>query len=200
MSLMTVFASALLASNLAAQATPDVTPKRVPLDVTAERVEVLDPDGIAVYTGNVNALRGPARLRADRVEVYFQPSNNGGMGEVTRIVARGDVFYVTAEEVARGDEGEYDIASDTIVLTGDVVLTQGCNVSTGHRLTARVEAGYSQLEGNDRRAGRVRTIFYNNESEDGAAAPRPQNPESCDQPVVPGGEPPAFDDAPASEG
>ncbi len=162
-----------------------------PLSVSAQNFEVFESEGRAIYTGNVNALRGGARLRADRVEIFFDPARNGqGIGEVTRLAAFGDVYYVSAEEVARGDRGDYDVRSEVITLTGEVVLTRGCNVSTGDRLVARIAEGYTELQGQapaNGESGRVRSVFFTDEE-----AQRPS--EDCPLPPVPGGEPPSFEE------
>lgn len=159
-----------------------------PLSVSAENFEVFESEGRAVYSGNVNALRAGARLRADRVEIFFEPGRNGGIGEVTRLAAVGEVYYVTAAEVARGDRGNYDVRDEVITLTGEVVLTRGCNVSTGDRLVARLADGYTELTGGEPASGgRVRSVFFTDEEQ---AEPS----QNCPLPPVPGGEPPAFEE------
>ncbi|MCW5724354.1 MAG: hypothetical protein KIS81_05295 [Maricaulaceae bacterium] len=137
---------------------------RAPLDVGADRSEVFDAERRVVYSGDVDAIQGDVRLRADRVEVFFGPGAAGsGWGEVVRLVATGDVFYVTPREIIRADRGVYEIASETITMTGDVVLTQGCNVSTGARLVVNIGEGRSQLIGGQAEGQRVRSVFFTGE-------------------------------------
>ena len=108
------------------------------------------------YVGNTVTLRGRAeliqgdnRLRADSV------SGLNTSGE-SRIEASGNVYFVTPEQTIRGDRAVYTPANDTIVLTGDVILTQGQNVMTGGRLTYNTRTEAAQMDG----AGRVQGVFY----------------------------------------
>lgn len=192
-------ALAVSAAGSAQDAAGEAAAERRPLAVSAENFEVFEARGLAVYAGNVNAVRGESRLRADRIEVHFRPGEGGGFGEVTRLTAEGDVYYVTPEEVARGDRGEYDVQAEVIVLTGGVVLTRGCNVSTGDRLIARLQEGYTELQGSGEAVEgpdqRVRSVFFTDEIEGETAS-------DCPLPPVPGGPPPSFEDElqPASGG
>ena len=179
-------------------------PGEGPLDVSADRVEVFDQEGRAVYSGDVNATRGGVRLRADRIEVFFQRREGGGFGDIRRLVAEGEVYYVTPAEVARGDRGVYEIADEIITLTGEVVLTQGCNVSTGEELVANLNTGFSSLSGGEagdaeRTGGRVRSIFFPDEGPPGgnASEAEPSEPRDCPPPDVPGDGPQPFDESPA---
>lgn len=156
-----------------------------PLDISAATFEVRDRDGLVIYTGDVNVIRGEARLRADRVEAYFNRAEGGGFSDLERIIATGEVFYVTPGEIARGDRGIYDLVASQITLTGSVVLTQGCNVSTGDRLVADLDGGAAQLSGGDSQQ-RVRSVFFD-EDETGS------DPADCPPPTIPGRGPVAFD-------
>jgi lipopolysaccharide export system protein LptA len=176
--------AALVTAPLAAQQT-ERAPGAGPLDISADRGEVFDAEGRVVYTGDVNVIRGAARLRADRVEAFFSRSQGGGFSDLERIVATGDVFYVTPNEIARGDRGVYDLTLGQITLTGSVVLTQGCNVSTGEELVADLDGRESRLSsgGADQR---VRSVFFN---EDEAGS----DPSDCPPPTIPGRGPAPFD-------
>ncbi|PWE18411.1 hypothetical protein DDZ18_02050 [Marinicauda salina] len=173
-------------------------PGEGPLDVSADEVEVFDREGRAVYSGDVNATRGDVRLRAERIEVFFQRREGGGFGDIRRLVAEGEVYYVTPTEVARGDRGVYEVADEIITLTGEVVLTQGCNVSTGEALVANLNTGFSSLSGagGEVEGGRVRSVFFPDEGapgEDESGAGRSE-PRDCPLPEVPGDGPRDFDD------
>ncbi len=186
----TLFAASLAALALGAPAMGQAAPGEGPLDISADSGEVFDTEGRLVYTGDVNVVRGGTRLRADRVEAFFDRTQGGGFRDLQRIVAEGEVFYVTASEIARGNRGVYDLVTGQITLTGDVVLTQGCNVSTGQRLVADLEGGSARLtgaegEGQDQR---VRSVFFDTPDD------QPAEARDCPQPTIPGEGPRAFDD------
>jgi lipopolysaccharide export system protein LptA len=165
-------------------------PASGPLDISAANFEGFEREGRLVYEGDVNAVRGDTRLRADRLEVFFTPREGGGFGPIRRILADGDVFYITGAEIARGDSGVYDLDAETITLEGSVVLTQGCNVSTGERLVADLNGGAARLTGGGTGANeRVRSVFFEDPGQEGNI---PQAGE-CAQPAVPGDGPETFD-------
>ena len=103
--------------------------------------------------GRAELLQGDNRMRANRLNL----TTDAG-GDLTRIEAAGDVYYVTANETMRGDAAVYDPASDTVVITGDVILTQGENVMTGGRLTYNLRTEQAQMAGGSN--GRVQGVFY----------------------------------------
>jgi len=174
------------APHAAASAALAQTPGQTgPLDISAQNSEMLDPQGRLVYWGDVNMIRGDERLRADRVEAFFDRRSGGGMGGLRRVVATGEVFYVRPGEVARGDSGVYDLEAGTITLVGSVVLTQGCNVSTGDRLEADIDGGVARLSSGE--GGRVRSIVFTGPEAEQAAG-------SCPLPAVPGDGPRPFPD------
>jgi lipopolysaccharide export system protein LptA len=121
-----------------------------PVEVTADRLDVNQTDGIAVFTGNVVVVQGDLRLTADRVRVEYGLTEPR---EIERIHAFDNVILVSPTEMAEGAEAVYQLATDTIVMTGDVILTQELNVVSGDTLTIDLETGSGIVE------GRVRTLL-----------------------------------------
>jgi len=103
--------------------------------------------------GRAELLQGDNRMRANRLNL----TTDAG-GDLTRIEASGDIYYVTPNETMRGDAAVYDPSNDTVVITGDVILTQGENVMTGGRLPYTRRTERAQLAGG--RNGRVQGVFY----------------------------------------
>jgi len=109
-------------------------------------------------TGRVEVMQDDARLRADKVVITRQPGPNGkGFGEVISIVASGNVYYVTPESTMKGEQAVYTKATDQMVLTGDVILTQNQNVTTGTRLVYDLTQKTTSF---DAGTGRVKAIIY----------------------------------------
>lgn len=105
--------------------------------------------------GRAEIQQGENRLRANVI------SGDIADGDLTRIEASGDVYYVTPNETIRGDRAVYSVASATVVVTGDVILTQGKNVLTGGSLTYNVDTGEARIQGGSTaQGGRVRGVFY----------------------------------------
>ena len=145
-----------------------------PIDTSADSQERAGPDHI-ILKGNVEVVQGQARLRSPQIDLFTAPSKTGpqaatatnGMGNIQRIEAEGPVYYVTPTQSAKGDHGQYLADGDQIILTGNVILTQGPNVSTGDRLVIHQKTSQAVLTSG---AGkRTRGVFYPN----APAAPAP---------------------------
>jgi len=139
-----------------------------PVEVAADQVEGLNSQGMLIYRGNVEAVQNESRLRCSVLTVHFARRRGGSdrpggsFGDAERYVCEGPVWYVTPREVARGNNAVFEVASNTITLTGDVVLRQDQNVATGDRLTVNTRTNDSRLEANRPGSGpnRVRSVLY----------------------------------------
>ncbi|WP_193143088.1 MULTISPECIES: LptA/OstA family protein [unclassified Meridianimarinicoccus] len=125
-----------------------------PVEVTSDQLDLTRDAGTALFTGNVVAVQGDMRLSAQWVLVEYVVLEDGSLGsDIKTITARDDVLLVTPEEAAEGDEAIYTPLSNEVVMTGNVLLTQGANTVAGERLVVDLETGIGQV------AGRVRTIL-----------------------------------------
>lgn len=150
-----------------------------PVDLTADELEVVNAQCLAIWRGSAEALQADTRLRADVLRIYTKagPARPGATGPacgaVDRMEAQGNVFYVTPQQRVRGDKADYNAASEVIVMTGDVVAAQGKNVLRGRRMVINVKTGEAQMETDVKghnKPGRVRGVFYPKE-EQAAAKP-----------------------------
>jgi lipopolysaccharide export system protein LptA len=162
-----------------------------PIDVTADNLEMVDSQHLAIWKGNVEAVQNGNRLVSDILNVYFTghpapgapakaaPAPGGAQalgsdwGAVQRLVADGHVFYVSPDQTARGDHAVYEMTPDTITMTGNVVVVQGQNVIKGDKLIIDVKTNHANIVSNVQgrnRPERVRGVFYNDNASPGAAA------------------------------
>lgn len=125
----------------------------LPVQVTADQLEVRQSDGTAVFAGNVLVAQGEMRLTADRVAVEYETENGTPTGQIARMLATGHVLLVNRDEAAEGQNATYDIKGSTLVLSGGVLLTQGQNTLAGQQLTIDLKTGSGRIE------GRVKTIL-----------------------------------------
>ncbi|PTV93523.1 lipopolysaccharide export system protein LptA [Rhodobacter aestuarii] len=121
-----------------------------PVEVTADSLDVNQTDGNAIFTGNVVIIQGPLRLSAARVQVEYGSAEKKSISELQ---ASGGVTLVTASEAAESRDAVYNVAAGSVVMTGDVLLTQGDNVLSGQRLDVDLKTGTGQMQ------GRVRTVL-----------------------------------------
>lgn len=128
-----------------------------PIEVTADALSVNQTDGTAIYTGNVLVSQGDMRMAAARVLVVYAEEQSA----IDRIEATGGVTLVSGEEAAEADRADYSLADSTVVMSGDVLLTQGSNALTSERMVINLESGTAQL------TGRVRTVLQPQDSQTG---------------------------------
>lgn len=125
-----------------------------PVRVTSDRLDLARADGTALFTGDVVATQGQFRMTAPWVLVEYVVNPDGSLGdEIDRITAREGVLLVTPEEAAEGAVAVYTPADNTVVMTGDVLLTQGPNTVAGDRMVVDLETGIGEVQ------GRVRTVL-----------------------------------------
>ena len=154
-------------------------PSGGPIDLSANELELVDAQHLAIWRGDVDALQNRNRLRADVLNIYFngQPSSGAAppqgaspgrnWGKVERMVAEGHVYFVSPTQNARGDHAVYELGPDTITLTGDVIVEQGQSVIHGDKLVIDVHTGHATMVSSSdahTTAGRVRGIFYPNQA------------------------------------
>ena len=121
-----------------------------PVEVTADALDVDQTDGSAVFEGNVLVTQGELRMTAQRIQVNY--ATEGG-GRIETLNATGGVTFVNGAEAAEAQQAVYNIESGEVVMTGDVLLTQGQTALAGNTLTIDLDTGTGRME------GRVRTIF-----------------------------------------
>ena len=125
----------------------------LPVEITADRLDLDQAAGSAVFTGGVKVGQGALRLAADRVEVFYDEASTQPTGKVERMVASGNVTIANGTEAAEADHAVYEVVAGTIVMEGNVLLTQGQNALSSERLDIDLNKGTGRLE------GRVQTIF-----------------------------------------
>ena len=177
-------ASLALTLSVGGSATAQLAQGKGPIDVTANELEVVDAQHMAIWRGDVDAIQGQNRLRADLLNIYYtgkpgaggQPakgaSPGANWGKVDHMVAEGHVFFVSPTQNARGDHAVYEMAPDTITMTGDVIIEQGQSVIHGQKLIIDVRTGHATMAASGEAhtpSGRVRGIFYPNETNQNGA-------------------------------
>ncbi len=167
-----------LALALSFGASAQISATRGPIQIEADQLDFLDREGKAIYMGNVDAVQGEARIRAEKLTIFFEKKAEGeskessaiggSVGAVQKLLAEGTVYYMTPTEKAKGDQGVYDYKNNTIVLTGNVTLTRGENVIVGDKLVIDLDSGQSQVSADSKKKGeRVRTVLITKDGEDG---------------------------------
>jgi lipopolysaccharide export system protein LptA len=199
-----LLAAAALTQGAAAQAPPPAAPtapptsplggnSKSPIDVTSDTLEVIQPQHVRIYTGNVEAIQDDMRIRSPKIFIYTKDkptagapkaaasTGSDGDNSIDHMDAEGPVYFVTPTQNARGDHGHYDGPTNTITLDGHVVLAQGKSVGKGdHLIINRTTGVYDLTSDHPKTAtGRIRTILY----------PQEQTPAAGAAPAKPVGKP-----------
>lgn len=125
----------------------------LPVTVDADTLTVRREENTALFTGRVVAVQGDMKLTADRVLVKYGRDQR----EIESVHATGNVVLTTPTEAASGHDAFYTIATSIVVMTGDVLLTQGSNTMNGQKLVVNLTTGLGTMDAP--KGGRVSTTF-----------------------------------------
>ena len=120
-----------------------------PVEVTADQLQVNQASGTAIFSGSVIVVQGTMRLTAPQVQVDYAADGK----KIARLHATGGVTLANGGEAAEAQDAVYTIDSGQVVMTGDVLLTQGTSALSGKVLTVDLVTGTGVME------GRVQTVF-----------------------------------------
>jgi lipopolysaccharide export system protein LptA len=129
-----------------------------PIKIQAASLEVRDKDKIATFTGDVHVVQGDTDLRCKVLVVFYEQEAGkpampaaqpgpGGQSQIRRMEAKGGVVVTQKDGTATGDLGEFEMRTNTVTLTGNVVVTRNKNVTRGHKLVVDLTTGVSKMEG-----------------------------------------------------
>jgi lipopolysaccharide export system protein LptA len=151
-----------------------------PIKIESLSLEVRDKDKVATFIDNVKLVQGDTTLECKRLIVYYDEEGAPATGkkgkptvaksslpgadpaggqQIRKLEAKGGVVMTSKDQVATGDNGTYDMKSNTIIMTGNVTLTQGPNVVRGQRLVVDMGTGISRVEAAPGQGGRVDALF-----------------------------------------
>ena len=123
---------------------------KLPVEITAQQLSVDQKSGKATFSGKVLVGQGAMRLSADSVTVTYAA---GGQQRISALLAEGNVTMVSGPDAAEARAATYDVESGDVVLTGNVLLTQGGNVLAGEKVTVDLATGTANA------SGRVRSVL-----------------------------------------
>ncbi|GGO32498.1 organic solvent tolerance protein OstA [Gemmobacter aquaticus] len=121
----------------------------LPVEVKAESLTVNQTDGSATFTGNVLVGQGEMRLAAQTVRVEYAADGKS----IAKLHATGGVTLASNSDAAESDEAVYAVDVGTVLMTGNVLLTQGPSAIAGQKLLIDLKAGTGRMEGG------VSTVF-----------------------------------------
>lgn len=123
-----------------------------PIDVTSARLAVDENANTALFTGDVVVVQDTMTLYAPWVKVFYLEDQSG----ISHMHARDGVTLIQGEEAAEGEEADYDLEKDTIVMRGDVLVTQKLSAIASDKMTVKLEDGTALM------TGRVKSLLRTN--------------------------------------
>jgi lipopolysaccharide export system protein LptA len=151
--------------------------RKDPVKIEANYLEVKDKEKVAIFTGNVVVVQGDTTMRCKELHVFYEGSALGtdprqkvpatksqqkseSAQRIKRLIAIGGVIVTAKDQRAVGDKGTFEMATNIVVLDGNVVVTQGQNVMNGDRLTVDLNNNTSKLDGvKQQGTQRVKGVF-----------------------------------------
>ena len=128
--------------------------KEEKIEIAAEKMNYQPQNNILFYEENCSLKGRNIQLQSDSIYVYLMEAQE----KLKRIFAKGKVVVVQGDREARGEEANYDLEEDTIVLTGNPVLVDKVKGMTeGDKLTFYLADGKIVIENKER--GRSVTVI-----------------------------------------
>ena len=137
------------------------------MKIEAARLEVRDKDKVATFTGNVKVVQGDTTMHCKVLVVFYEKKDEAqgarpgsqpgapmpaaapgpaGSSQINRLEAKGNVVVTQKDQTATGDTGLFDMKSNTVTMTGNVLVSQGPNVLRGERLVVDLTTGVSRVD------------------------------------------------------
>jgi lipopolysaccharide export system protein LptA len=189
-----------------------------PVKIESDSLEVRDKSQQATFIGKVKLTQGDTVLQCQSLVIFYAnesaapapkkgaaknaQKSGGGIGggqQIKRAEAKGDVLVTQKDQTAKGDNGVFDVKSNTITLTGSVVVTQGANVLRGDRMIVDLTTGVSRVESGQSKGGERQRVegLFNPSSTPQPAAPAQAAPPPS-QKAAPPSPPPAARSTPGA--
>jgi len=121
----------------------------LPVEANADNLVVNNSDNSAVFSGNAKVVQGVLDLQADKITVFFEED----AGNIKTVQAAGHVKFTNGQETAEAQTAQFEVASQIVTFTGNVILRQAQTVLTGNKLTYNITTSRSKMTGN------VKTVF-----------------------------------------
>lgn len=142
-------------SNSAFSTNPDA-----PIEISATALDVQDARSTARFNGGVRARQGDFKLRTPVLTAHYDGQiglfSDAGATEGSKRKAPMKLRYIRAtnpvavssgtDMKANGERAEFDMAANTVTISGNVVLQRGRQIIRGDRLIIDLKTGLSRMK------------------------------------------------------
>ena len=118
-----------------------------PIQIEADKLEIIDKENTALLTGNVSVVQGKTIMKASRIKVFYLRSNQKGATKsgIRKIEASGKVAVRSDDNRVSADRATVDMVSENVLMTGNVIVSQGQNVLRGCNVTVNLRTNVSKI-------------------------------------------------------
>ena len=127
---------------------------KAPIDITADRLDIDQQKGQAIFKGKVIARQDKMTLQADTMTILFVEKEN----DVKEIIANGSVTINLDKKRATCETAHFYTADNKVILTGKPLLREGENVIEGEKIIFFLNEERSIVEG--KKNSRVKTTIF----------------------------------------
>ena len=145
-------------------------------DITAQPMYQRARMGLGYLPQEASIFRGMTVAQNVMAVVELRERNpSAARATVERLLEELHIGHLknSPAQTVRGDNAVYMADSDTITITGGVIVTQGKSVARGDSMTVQVKSGHVQLKSSAKgrgNPGRVRGVFYPDQGQPAVAA------------------------------
>ncbi len=148
-----------------------------PIKIASDKLDVFDKESRAVFSGNVVAVQGDSTMKCTKLLVFYDQAKGangekaprgapgGNQEQIKKIECEGPVTIVNKTQTATGNHATFDRVANKVVLTGNVALSEGPNVTRGERVVYNLTTQIASIE-NGGSGGRVRALIVPGSQED----------------------------------
>lgn len=114
----------------AAEVKPELD-RNQPIEITSQKLEVLQQQRQSIFTGDVVAKQGDMTLFAEKLIVFLHQDQD----QVERLEALGGVRVLQLDRIATAEKAVFYQLEEKLVLSGNAEVTQGKNEISGDEIT-----------------------------------------------------------------
>jgi len=119
-----------------------------PIQIEADKLEIIDNQNTALLTGNVSVVQGKTLLKARQIKVFYLRSDQEGQTNsgIRKIDASGKVAIRSEDNHVTADKASVDMVKEFVTLSGNVLISQGQNIVKGCIVTVDLKRNVSNVK------------------------------------------------------
>jgi len=124
-----------------------------PIEITAQKLELIQQQRQSIFTGDVVAKQGDMTLSADKLTVFLLENQD----QIDRLEAVGTVKVVQFDRVATADRAIFYQLEEKLVLSGHAVVVQDNNKVSGDEIEIYLKENRSVIKSS--KSSRVKAVI-----------------------------------------